>query len=310
MNSEVRLSAWKIAITLTIVIAIIILYTIYFNIDPVILLSIDPRVLLIAILIYTLSWFISGVRLKIIHSSVCRKILSLQDYFYARLLGGLVAYLTPSAIGGEPARAYYLAKKTGDDIASVFAIVVYELFIDIIFINILAIVYSVHYLPLSIPVILVSILVLFSWTMLFIGIVCDNRIINGFFKFMLKFLPKNIRDKYTVFSCSLKAVTKAIARPYRVVAIALTTITMHLLTGAVIYVIALGYGGTSLLGAFQAYLFAIALGALPSPGGAFAVEYGLTITLKPVVVVASRVLMYFYTIIIGLYSLTRISSRH
>ena len=87
--------------------------------------------------------------------------------------------------------------------------------------------------------------------------------------------------------------------------IILCTVAMHLFAGTVIYIISIGYGGTSLLNAFQAYLFALALGALPSPGGAFAVEYGLTITLKPIVVVASRVLTYFYTVIIGLYALTR-----
>ncbi len=304
--SEIKLSTWKIAITLSIVIVIIILYTIYFGIDPAILLSIDPLILALAIIIYTLSWIISGIRLKIIHLSVSGKVLGLLDYLYARLLGGLIAYLTPSAMGGEPARAYYLSKKTGDDIATGFAVAIYELFIDIIFINVLAIIYSINYLLMSLPVILVSAFVLFTWTTLFLGVVYRNKIIDKLFQFLIKFLPETIREKYNIFTESIRLITKFIIRPHRVVMIILSTVAMHLLTGAVIYIISIGYGGTSLLQAFQAYLFALALGALPSPGGAFAVEYGLTITLKPAAVVTSRVLMYFYTVITGLYVLTRI----
>ena len=302
---EIKLSTWKIAVTLSIVVVIIVLYTIYFGIDPMILLSINPLILIFAITVYTLSWFISGIRLKIIHSSVSNKVLGLLDYFYARLLGGLVAYLTPSAMGGEPARAYYLSKKTGDDIATGFAIAIYELFIDIVFINVLAIIYSIYYLPLSLPVILVSAFVLFAWITLILGVVYKNKIIDKLFKFLIKILPTSIRGKYGIFTESIRLITKFVIRPLKVVMIILSTVAMHLFAGTVIYIISIGYGGTSLLNAFQAYLFALALGALPSPGGAFAVEYGLTITLKPIVVVASRVLTYFYTVIIGLYALTR-----
>lgn len=303
--NEIKLSIWKIIITLSIVITIIVLYAVYFDVNPVILLSINPLVLVSAITIYTLSWLISSIRLKIIHSSINNKALSLLDYFYARLLGGLVAYLTPSAMGGEPARAYYLSKKSGCDMATGLAIAIYELFIDIVFINVLAIIYSIYYLPISLPVILVSVFVLFTWTTLFIGVIYKNRIVDKLFKFIIRIFPENIRGKYSIFTDSIRLITRFIIKPYKIMIIIFSTVAMHLFAGVVIYIISIGYGGTSILNAFQAYLFALALGALPSPGGAFAIEYGLTITLKPIIVVTSRVLMYFYTVIMGLYALAK-----
>ncbi|HDJ83504.1 MAG TPA: flippase-like domain-containing protein, partial [Desulfurococcaceae archaeon] len=70
--------------------------------------------LVLSFIILMFAWLISAYRLKYIHRILepdrCLNT-SIKDYFYARLLGGLMAYITPSAIGGEPARAYYLAKK-------------------------------------------------------------------------------------------------------------------------------------------------------------------------------------------------------
>ncbi len=302
-ESRIALKPWQIALTLAVVVAIIIAYTIYRGVSLSVLFAVNPLLLVVAIALYTLSWFISGLRLKIIHESISSKKLGIPEYFYARMLGGLVAYLTPSAIGGEIARAYYLARKAGYDMATGLAVAVYELFIDILFINVFALLFSLEYLPLSTPVILVSLFVISSWIMLFTGIVRGNRAVDKFFKLLLKLLPSSIRDRYDAFSSSLTRITRGIATPRRILAVSVLTTLIHLTAGFVVYVVALNYGDVGVLTGFKAYIFALAMGALPTPGGAAAVEYGLTIALKPEAVIASRVLMYFYTIILGLFSL-------
>ncbi len=306
---EVKLSPKSIVITVTIVVSIIIAYAWYFQIDPRLILKFNPYTLLLVISLYTLSWLLSAYRLLLLHTTICDEKLSLIDYFYARLIGGLVAYLTPSAMGGEPARAYYLTVKSRCSLSSTFAIAIMELYIDIIFINVFSLVYSLKYLPLSIPVILIAVFVLFIWTYILAGMMSENSIVNRFFEKILKHLPSWISRHYYPFINSLKML-KSRSLNLRILALIIaTTIASHLLTILVVYYISLQYTTLSFIEAFTGYVFSLTLGALPSPGGAATVEYGLTITLDPHAVIAIRVFMYTYTVLLGLIAFIKMKKK-
>ena len=234
----------------------------------------------------------------ILHKAFTGKKLDLLDYMGIRLIGGLMAYLTPSAIGGEPGRAYLLAKKSDSDFTPFFALTIFEVYQDIVFTNIVAIMFSFLHLPYTIPVILLSLFVLTSWTLLVIGWIkgYGEGIIDRFF---ISRLPKIIKEHYNVFTNTFKQINNRCS-VLCLISSMVITIMYQVLSGITIYYISLSIDpSTSLLDAFAAYIYALALGALPTPGGAGAIEYGLTIAVSPGAVVLSRTITLLYVIVSG-----------
>lgn len=314
MNSILELSKRTVFLTIAIVNLVIITYSILTKSYSA-LFRINTLILVLAVLTELSAWFVSAIRLRILHRILdsSGKTLSIKHYFYARMLGGLLAYLTPSAIGGEPARAYYLHLKIGEGFPRYLALSIYEVFYDIIIVNVLAIIFSINKIPYTIPVILVSSLSLITWIIvysIFKNILPTNNtsiLISKFVKFIETRLMKrftSISKSYLDFGTSFREIASRVEFRDRVIVIYLT-ITMYLLSSLTITLIALSIDYEKgfvkqFIESFQAFLFALSLGALPTPGGSVAVEYGLSIVLMPSVVVVSRTLSYYIVIITGL----------
>ena len=209
-----------------------------------------------------------------------------------------MALLTPSSGGGEPARAYYLHLKTGDGLAGLFAVAVYEVYVDVIVTNVLAIMFSLYFLPLSIPVLLVSLGTIAIWTLLVLGL-CREGLFNRIVVSFVERLPPQIASGYDEFiRVFKKLVSKTLSIDF--IPITLYTIAAYMFNALTIYFISKPLvGGVPLLNALTGYVFSLALGGLPSPGGAGTVEYGLSISLDPRVVLATRVFMFVYMVVAG-----------
>ncbi len=278
--------------------------------------------LVLSLIIFMFAWLISAYRLKYIHRILdpdrCLNT-RIKDYFYARLLGGLMAYITPSAIGGEPARAYYLAKKCMGRFSRYFALSIYEVYYDIMIVNIFALSLSFYSLPYSLFVILVSIGSIAFWIIMYhlIKNIVEpektNVVLRWIIKWMNKLVHKRlemIKDSYYDFASSFNTLINNSYIINKFVIVVLT-IVYHLCNSLAIFVLAIKSVTinsviNAVLASISAYFYSLALGALPTPGGAGVMEYGLSLALAPEIVIVSRTLMYYSTVIIGLLILYKI----
>ncbi len=315
---EEKLSRKAVVLSILIASSVIILYSIYTS-SYYSLFKINITYLLLAFILYLFSWIVSGVRLKLLHIILDgeENSLSLKHYINARFLGGLMAYLTPSAIGGEPARAYYLSRLMNNSFSRYFALSIYEVFYDIVVVNIIAIGFSLYRLPLTIPVIIVGLANLSFWIISYqilnniIKPEQANPLIKKILLFMEKYFVSRIEllDKgYRFFGEAFHEISSKAGFSEKILAY-ITTFTCHLLVVLAIYVIASSImHGTSLelfISSFTAYFYAMSISALPTPGGSIVVEYGLSLSLDPDVVVVVRSMTYYTVIIIGFIVLFR-----
>lgn len=320
-NKSFRVSRRSMVLVISLVTLVIIGYSIIMGsfrfLEEV---SFTKIVLSLTILMF--AWLISAYRLKYIHRILdpdrCLNT-SIKDYFYARLLGGLMAYITPSAIGGEPARAYYLAKKCIGRFSRYFALSIYEVYYDIMIVNIFALFLSFYSLPYSLFVILVSIGSIVFWITMYhlIKNIVEpentNVVLRKIIKWMNKLVHKRlemIKDSYYDFAISFNTLVNN-SYPIKKVVIVVLTIVYHLCNSLSIFVLAIKSVTintviNTILASISAYFYSLALGALPTPGGAGVMEYGLSLALAPEIVIVSRTLMYYSTVIIGLLILYKI----
>jgi len=313
MNSRnYRVSPKTVALSLAIATLVVLVYSMLTS-SYVALFSLNPYVFATALTMYVASWIVSAYRLKILHMIMDGgdKQLRFIDYCYARFIGGLMACLTPSSIGGEPGRAYYIYLKMGENFSRYMALSIYETLLDIFFINIVCIGFSIIYLPLTIPVIL------FSTANLILGILTYylfNNIVtpekaNPILRKILLFIENNIVGRVSTLSNGYKGFGSAFrelstkTKFMHKALLMIITFIMHLLTIATICVIYLSTISSNplqaLLQSLSGYFFSQSMGSLPTPGGSGGVEYGLSITLNPRIVVVARTMMYYAVIIIG-----------
>ncbi len=278
--------------------------------------------LVLSFIILMFAWLISAYRLKYIHRILdpdrCLNT-SIKDYFYARLLGGLMAYITPSGIGGEPARAYYLAKRCVGKFSRYFALSIYEVYYDIMIVNIFALSLSFYSIPYSLLIVLVSIGNIVSWITMYhlikniIEPENTNVFLRKIIKWMNKFIHKRleiIKDGYYDFARSFNALVNNSNLKNKLI-IVILTISYHICNSLAIFIVAIKNFeimviANTLMASISAYFYSSTLGSLPSPGGAGIMEYGLSLVLEPEVVVVARILMYYSTVIIGLLILYKI----
>ncbi|MEM4718144.1 MAG: flippase-like domain-containing protein [Desulfurococcaceae archaeon] len=294
----------KIVITVLIVLSIIYVYTVIMNVKYTYLPCI--QIVEATALIYV-GWIISAIRLRYIIKTVypSRKC-SLMKCLSARFLGDLIAKITPSSIGGEPARAYYLSMFTNSDFIENYAITMYEVYYDVVITCIIGALISTFYLPLSIPVMIVSIIVAFLWVLFFRSMNILSKLKPpGFIHRKLLSQPwiKITVDKFVEFrkyylltSSKLKFRDKIILWFFTFLvnttwAISAIPLLQSFIKGDVM---------TITIHSISAYFMMQAISILPTPGGSGVAEYGLSITLPPEVVVLYRVVYYFSSVIIGL----------
>ncbi len=282
----------------------------------------DPLFVLAAILTYLFGWLVSAIRLKYLHRLLDGndKPLKIHHYFKARILGGLLAYVTPSALGGEPARAYYLTIKTNGYFSRFFAITLLEAYYDVVTVNIIALGLSIIYIPLSIPVILVASASIAYWVIFYYilkNLVDPDKLVYPL-NHMVIYAINKIKGRisgYERFVEAFKYLTDKLTLMDKIF-LAIYTFLYQLFFSIVAYFVFLSYNPgmvhnkmSSLIDvlfkSIIAYFYSNSLAALPTPGGAISAEYGLSIVLSPEVVILTRIILYYTPIILGLYIVHR-----
>ncbi|MEM3927273.1 MAG: lysylphosphatidylglycerol synthase transmembrane domain-containing protein [Desulfurococcaceae archaeon] len=261
--------------------------------------------------ILLIGWIISAFRLKIIvESSFSVKSIGLFDCVKARFLGGLLANITPSSIGGEPARALYISRLMDIDLTSSYAMAIYEVYYDVITVNLIGFILSTWYLPRSIPVLLVSISMTLSW--IGIHVYLKNRSIVERTAILLgKILPKDIVARIysyiSNFAQHYHNISQRVGLGKKIIITFLTILYNSVWGMAIVplqYVRHVEVNAESIMNAISSYYMMQSISALPTPGGSGVAEYGLLIGLEPSVAMIYRIIYYYSTILIGLIVLT------
>lgn len=265
---------------------------------------------LVSLLVITLGWIISALRLKLLFESSMKGItLPLIDSLAIRLIGGLIANITPSSIGGEPGRAYYLSRRIGVDTVKSYALVIYEVYYDVLAVNIIGACISVKYLPLSTPVLLVSLFMSLSWLSISLKIVRAGRNMPSGLDAAPRWIPGFMRKhfnklyaRYLDFASSYSEMASRISLGRKAL-LWLLTILYHTIWGVAALPFIHVFNVDAVVKVVEAYFIMQSFSSLPTPGGSGAAEYGLSIVLDPSVVVKYRVVYYYYGIMAGLISL-------
>jgi uncharacterized protein (TIRG00374 family) len=269
-----------------------------------------PELAYSAVLVFA-GWVVSVFRLMYIVESNYNDVnCSFKTYLKARFLGDLLAKITPSAIGGEPARALLISSESGLSIGTAYALAIYEVSYDVIYTCLLGLFFSMWYLPYSIPVILVSGFVVVSWPVFFRSVsrVASKFRANYVAVKLAKFtwfekLFKHIEDfgkTYSEISSTMDLGSKLFTW--------ILTVLIHCFWALAIapFLYFQGRAMNPVLGlwtVFSAYSIMQAISMLPTPGGVGVAEYGLSLVLPPEVVVAYRIIYYFVPIASALFIL-------
>ncbi|MCY0868105.1 MAG: lysylphosphatidylglycerol synthase transmembrane domain-containing protein [Desulfurococcus sp.] len=262
---------------------------------------------LLSIALLTAGWAISAVRLKILVESTVKRRLPLVEYLAVRLIGGLMASLTPSAIGGEPARAYYVSRRTGIPLTESYAIVIYEVYYDVVAVSVIAVFASIKLLPLSTPVLLVSLFSATAWLYASIRVSSTGRLRHldpepeenkGF----LGRITGRLRRYYFKFAESYSRVAAGTPLSVKIV-LWLLTLVYNTLWGLAVIPLQQHCTLGDILRSVEAYYLMQSFSMLPTPGGSGAAEYALSLLLDPSTVLKYRVLYYYYNVLLGVVAL-------
>lgn len=304
----------KIATTILIVLSILYIYTVITGVRYVYapISSIAQ-----AIAIIYVGWVLSAIRLKYLIKNVypSRKC-SLMTCLNARFLGDLLAKITPSSIGGEPARAYYLSIFTNTGFIENYALTIYEVYYDVVFTCVMGALISIFYLPLSIPVMTVSIAAGSLWILFFnsMNILSKIKLPSSIHKYISsRTWIKTVMDKFIEFKKYYLFIASRLKIRDKITLWFLTAIVnIAWAVSAVPLLQSSLFGGARVIAIYSisAYFMMQAISILPTPGGSGVAEYGLSITLPPEIVVLYRIVYYFSPMIIGIGVLFNILRKH
>ncbi len=278
---------------------------------------VHPEFIAIAWLTCILGWLVSAYRLRYLHRKLgSETILPIHEYFKARILGGFLAYITPSGIGGEPARAYYLSLKGSGSFSRYFSIAIVEPIYDILVVNTIAIGFIVYAWPFSILVLIIALGNVLFWLVFYY--VMRNLInpelikypLNKIVNFVVNYFKKHERlySGYGEFAASFRELSENMGTVEKAVTVILTLLYQTLL-GLVGFFVYLSYGGSPslkiIMDSIIGYLFSNSLSSIPTPGGSISAEYGLSLVLPPNVVLLTRIVLYYTPLVIGFYYIHR-----
>jgi len=304
----------RLVISTTIVAVVLVVYSKLMCVRE---LSLDVRSAALSTAILLTGWLISAIRLKYLFRVAKRDLsCSIKTCIGARFAGDVLAKITPSSIGGEPARAYYISMDTGLPFLEVYALTIYEVYFDVMFTCISGALFSLWSLPLSLPALITSLVVGATWAAVFNNIgriyafigekAMGNRLLERSLnrlrasKYFSRFLNKllDFKDHYVKISSKVRSRQKF--------ALWALTIVIHFTWSLSIIPLVLarhdhGLNMPAIIWvAVAAYCLMQSMSILPTPGGSGVAEYGLSIALPPDVVVAYRSLYFFVPILVGL----------
>ncbi len=288
----------NLVLVILIVVLVMIIYMLVMHVNIKILLSVNPVLLLLAMVLYGLSNIVDALRLKILFKNIGYN-MNIVDALRARIMGNIVALATPSSIGGEPVRALILASY-GIRLSRAIAVTLFEDYWDIMIINIPALVFAAMKLPLTVLILLSSLYNVVAWNILFLAV---RR--EGVRKLVLKLrdrslgIIKKFLNLVIIMVNSVKHVSTSMSFK-SAIKVVLITLVKYIIVYSSFLVAAHSISNVDLLQVFEALIFYNAMGPVPTPGAAGGAEYGLSMVLSPEQVIIVRATAFFVTVIIGL----------
>lgn len=297
------ISSKYIVITTICIVLVIAVYSYIFNIDILVtLFNLDLKWLSLSILLALVGFLLECIRLRYMVKLVGGEI-GLVDVVKARAIGTLIAYITPSSMGGEPARAYIINLHSSIGFWKAFGVTLIEAYVDAITVCFIALLLSIRYIPLSIFITLTC-----AYTIVAVNLLLFMALkVKSFSKFIEKFREryfKSIEDKFNTklnLTDVIEGIRSLFKRRFSII-IAITFLR-HFASIFSIYFVGLAVmDNSSLIRCTEAYFFSSSVGIIPTPGASGALEYGLSITLPPSQVIVIRLINYTLTILLGLLS--------
>lgn len=294
-----RSLARNLLLTLGVVTSVVVIYMFVTSSFAAYKLVFSARGLL-SFLVIQIGWLVSAIRLKAIVASAGKEI-SLRDALKARYLGGLMANITPTSLGGEPARALYIKSACGIDFATSYSLALYEVYYDVVITSLGGLVFSLYYLPYSSPITAISLFMFLSWF--------------GLAQLASKFpiLGRLERRAPRLFNSRVLGFLKGVEEGFRnawnrssrgdKLAAVMLSLLIHVTWAISISPIAWDLSPSSLFSYLASYFMMQVASMIPTPGGSGAAEYGLSLATKPEIAIGYRIIYYYSAILIGLIAM-------
>jgi len=287
-----RVIIWTL-ISIIVVSTVLVVYWKLLNVNFNIL-RYDKTLLLTAFAIFLCSHLISSLRFHILAKRMGSNITILESIL-VRIGGQFLAYISPSYAGGEPVRILAL-KGRGLEFSKGLSIVIVEVFLDVILHNVSAIL-AIAYLTFNhgrlitsyLPPLIISIATLGVWTLPLIFSFRKLPFLEGI---MRKYMAKHM-SKVESAREGLRSIFKSKVIVYSSLLTFIATIASAISLMLASHSVGLSIG---FIEAYMALTLSLAMGSIPTPGGAIGVEYGASLMLTPQAVMLWRFISYYMTI--------------
>ncbi len=243
------------------------------------LLKIKIQYLIAAFVFAISSLVLSAVRFHILTQ------ISLKNSIITWFTSQLVSNITPTHSGGEIVRAYVIYSSS-KNLSYSLAIVLAEIFSDVVVPNLVALFFSLYYLlavkdPLFIGPLIASLYSITAWSLVILK--------RGFFKRIVRKVLSKLRievKEKPVFE--RKVITRTIT-----ISLVFSVLKLLLMGFSAYFAYAAVSVNVTFLECIKAYSLAMALGIIPLPAGAIGVEAGFSLVKPGLGVVLWRIATYY-----------------
>lgn len=286
--------------SLLIVTVVLFIYSIITEADMLLVFSLHPLACSFIVFLYLLALVCSGVRLYFLAKAANIRI-SIVNCIILRFASQAISNITPSFMGGEVVRIVTL-RCIGENanIYKALAIVLYEILLDVTITNTISLITSAYFIFIHGHLLFIipftaSLYLISFWFLTFI-IFLTGHIRGAFVSFISAFtnrfkpnmslsLEQFIRGVGSVMGTLLSVKNVVITLFLTILAILFQALTIYFSSSFLELNIGVFY-------ALLAYCIMLALGVVPTPGGAGGVEFGAYLMLRPSIVIVWRILTY------------------
>ena len=236
-------------------------------------------------------------------SKVLGEPVSFSSAIITRFVGNTAGLLTPGNLGAEPVRVLTLASLNGVKIEKLAAAGVLESFYDIVVAVAISLAASIVFLPASLPVLIVSVIIMALWIAGLTGLVYRE----GFWKKVIKGISSRLPEKYrgqvlSRYKDFTLAVTTGLNPRANVICFTLTIVSFFLIALSFIPLAGIIEDGKG-MGVFyraidfvSGYSMSFVMSFLPTPGGSGFFEYGLGVAMEKELALAWRMVFILFSL--------------
>ena len=277
----------NVILAVLVVTIVLILYSLIVNVSLEFILNVNFIYVALSLSALLLSLIISSIRLSLLNREL-RFVDSLTIWFSSQFISNI----TPTHSGGEVLRFYAITKITNDS-GKNFVIVLYEILLDVLAPNMLALFFAIFYLVVGgnlycVFPILSSMLIVTLWVSIFLR---RKRIYTTILHVIERF--SFLRRRFNIGITELNFSDIKLNVLEHAVFISLTLLKI-MFASLSVYLAYLAVGvDVGFIHSMVAYLFALSLGIIPLPAGSIGMEAGLSIIKPGAGVVLWRILAYY-----------------